>query len=410
LFEKLSELHLLKRFIDRQKRLSGYENADSGEDARYSFVFGILKSVAITVLCIFLIIVLLFGGKKFTYENAYYMFKEIGYISSFSESRPDTLSYSNPISNQTFAGFKNGLAVAGDSEIKFFTSTGRMTLTLGSSFSNPKLVSSRDYALIYDQGRKSFAVYNSFVELYAEELEYPISYAHMSENGSFCIVTRSKNYGSVVRWYNSDFTLISEYSKNDYVLSACISDNGKYLAVLSLDITEGDSVAVLNVLRKGDSKVYSSTRLYGFMPYVASFISGDRIALVCDEIAVVYDLKCEMKKEIGFSEELVDISFAENGFALLFDKNDLSDGRVLKTFDSKGNEQMKKVIDIDAFDIKLDNNFVYALADGKIVRINRTTGFERETLVPGGAVEIVVISNGSIAVCSRVTAYFVKFD
>ena len=406
----ISELHLLKRFIDRQKRLSGYTDSDSGDDARKSFIFGIVKTVSVTVLCVFLSFVLIFGGKQITYENAYYMFREIGYISSYSESRPDTLSYSKPVSNQSFAGFKNGLAVAGDSEIKFFTSTGRATLTLGSSFSNPKIVTSRDHALIYDQGKKAFSVYNSFIEVYTENLEYPISFAHMSDDGSFCVVTRSKSYGSVVRWYDNDFSLISEYSKNDYVLSSTLSDNGKYLAVLSLDTAQGDSVAVLNVLKKGDDEIYSTSRLYSFMPYTASFISSDRIAVVCDELTAVYDLKGEIKKEIGYSGDLMDTSFIDVGFALLFDENDISAGSVIRVFDGRGNEQISKKISVDAFDVKLDNNFVYALADGNIRRINRLTGFEREAALPKGALEVTVLANGEIAVCTQVNAYFARFD
>ena len=53
----------------------------------------------------------------------------------------------------------NGLAVAGDGEIKLFTSTGRATMVHGSGYTNPKICASDTTVLVYDQGRRSFTVF-----------------------------------------------------------------------------------------------------------------------------------------------------------------------------------------------------------------------------------------------------------
>jgi tricorn protease-like protein len=82
-----------------------------------------------------------------------------------------------------------------------------------------------------------FAIYNSFTELYREKLEYPISSADMSDSGAYVIVTRSQKHTSVIRVYTNQNTLDMEYSKNDHVIDAAISADGRYLAVLSMSVS-----------------------------------------------------------------------------------------------------------------------------------------------------------------------------
>ena len=238
-FNKLKSIHPFRKAISKQKELAGYCGVDSTPEAKLAYGFGLARFYTVIVLCVLLSVVLLFCGSIFSYEKVYYMFKDIEYINSFNEARPQMLSYSKPLTNQSISVFKDGLAVASDSEIKLFTSTGRATLSIGSEYSNPKIVASNSNILIYDQGNRSFSIYNSFVCLYSEKLDFPISSAHMSSGGEFCLVTKSKDYGSVVRVYNSKFKLEYEYSRNDYMISAKLSNDGKHLAIVSLDTANG---------------------------------------------------------------------------------------------------------------------------------------------------------------------------
>ena len=218
--EKIKAFRLLGRISDRQKRLAGYAGNAPTADSRVAYVLGVTKIVFITLFIVATVVTLLFAGRIMSYDNVYYMFKDIGYISSYGEARPEALNYSKPINNQYFTSFKNGLAVASDGELKFFTATGRVTLTEGLKFTDPKIVCSNTNALVYDSGRTSFSIYNSFISLYSETLKYPVSYASISDSGNFVVVTKSKKYSSVVRMYDDDFTLTREYFKNDYVISA----------------------------------------------------------------------------------------------------------------------------------------------------------------------------------------------
>ena len=405
-FKKIKEKRLINGIVEKQKELSGCNVEDHPYEARLSFGLGLAKVISITALCVFLVLTLLFGGSIISYENIYYMFKDISYISSFSESRPESLSYSMPFSNQDFASFKNGLAVAGDGEIKLFTSTGRVTLTSGSTYTNPKICSSDAYVLIYDQGRNSFSVYNSFKSVYSETLDYPISSAAMSRDGSFCIVTKSRDYRSVVKIYDSKQLLELEYSKNDYVISATISPNGEYLAIVSLDGEGGEGAITLTVVDRDNGKIRSSEKLRGSVPYTAEFMSNDRIVLICSDSAHVYDLDCKRKNMFEYPYQLALMKVNSEGFALILNEEGARESGLLAVFDRNCSLVCSQKINGYAKDIEISENEVIILFDNEIGRLNTVLGTYSSVSFSEENAELVLLSDGDVVVCTQTVAYY----
>ncbi len=407
---KFKEMRLVQKAVERQRALAGIDGEDCSAEAKTSFGFGMAKVIAITVLCVFLAIALLFGGSIISYENVYYMFKDIGYISSFSESRPESLSYSAPFTNQDFTSFKNGLAVVGDSEIKLFTSTGRVTMTAGISYTNPKICASDSTVLVYDQGRNSFSVYNSFISVFSDTLDYPISSAHMAADGSFCIVTKSREHSSVVRVYDNKFNLEMEYSKNDYIVSAKMSEDGKRIAVVSLASSGGDSQTVLNVIEKGKATPRSTITLSGKMPYYAEFISSDRIALICSDSAHVYDLDCKRKNMFEFPYALSNASVADGGVALLFNENGVGTGSVLAVLDVNGKLKHTDKISGGASFVQLFGDGVILLQNDRVCKVDTVLGAKNEYPFSEENSRLVVFENGDVWVCTPTVAYYIFTD
>ncbi len=408
LIERVKDLRIPQRIIAREKRLAGYENVDSPKEAKLSFVFGMSKISAIALLVIFLVVVVVFGGSMIAYDNVYYMFRDIAYINSFSESRPQSLNYSRPFENQDFTAFKNGLAVAGDSEIKLFTSTGRATMVKGSDYTNPKICSSDSTVLVYDQGRRSFSVYNSFVVLYSETLDYPISSAHMSPDGSFCIVTRSDEYGSVIRVYDNKFRLESEILRNDYVISAEI--NGNSIAVASLNAVEGEGVTTLTVVSRGREKARSSVELRGAIPYAVSFIANNRVAVICSDSSYVYDLDGNIQYKYSFPSRLINMSVNDGGFALLFSDRDVNSGYILQIFGENGNLVNSFVLSGQVSDIEYCGNFAFVMFDSEVKRIDTLFGTTSSVKFSEEDARLISFSDGTLMACTDTVAYYISFN
>lgn len=408
-FDKIKEMRLPHRFIAHEKNLAGYDE-NSPRESKIAFILGISRTLSLVLLCILLVVALLLSGSIFSVDNVYYMLKDISYISSFSENRPATLSYSRPFTNQDFAIFKNGLSVAGDNEIKFFTSTGRVTLTQGSEFSNPKVCASDSTVLVYDQGRNTFKVYNSFVCIYSEALEYPISSAQMSPDGSFCIVTKSERYGSVVRVYDSKQRLESEFLRNDYIISVNMSSNGKHIAVVSLDSSEGNSLATLTVLERGKGKTKSSVEILDFLPYSVQFTANDRIALIGSDAAYVYNLNAKQQSEFKYPNRLADFTVSDGGFALLFRNNSGNARFTLSVFGANGNKVSEHKIDGNVRELSLSGNFAYLLMDGEIRRIDTLFGTVSKKAFNADRAELLLLSGNELLVCTDTAAYYISFN
>jgi len=408
--EKHQITRLPRRIVNKQKALAGYESVESPVEAKISFGFGMTRVIVLAVLCVFLAAVLLFGSSIMSYANVYYMFKDISYINTFSETRPETLSYSQSVGNQTFASFKNGLAVAGDNEIKLFTSTGRVTMTAGSDYTNPQICTSDSYALIYDQGSNSFAVYNSFICVYSESLDYPISSASMSDNGSFLIVTKSAEYRSAVRIYNNKFKLETEYLKNDLIISAELSSNGRYAAIASLDAEGGESKVTISVLETKKGNLKSSTTVTDVLPYKIAFLSSDRIALVCSESMSAYDLNGNRKNIFVYPNQLSHMSYANGGIALLFDASEADASELLVIFDDNGDLKLTNKIDGNVSDVKMNKDHIYLLCDDKIIRVDTTFGHTSTVAFLEEDARLTLLSGGELLACTPSLAYYVSFD
>ena len=406
--ERLKAFRPFGRISDRQKRLAGYAGNAPTANSRAAYIFGVLKVMFISLFVFLTIAILLFAGRIMSYDNVYYMFKDIGYISDYGEARAEALNYSKPVNNQYFTSFKNGLAVASDSELKFFTATGRVTLTEGLRFTDPKIVCSKSKALVYDSGRTSFSIYNSFVSLYSETLEYPISYAAISDNGSFVVVTKSKKYSSVVRMYDSDFNLIREYFKNDYVISAELSDNGKYLAIMSLDANGGESMINLNILKMSNGEIISSVSITGDMPYRCMYVTDNKLALICRERTLIYDIDGKQRGECIYPADVSDYCISDGYVALAFSADSLDKSSTVVIYDENGKSKLVRSIDGKIIDIVINDHYLYVLLDREIMRIDTVYGTVSKTNSFEGATKLLTLADGVVA-CTEAAAYYLTF-
>ena len=394
----------------RQRTLSHYTGKGSPEESKISYILGISKVVSAFVLCILLVLTVIFGSGAISYEKVYYMFKDISYIKSFDEGAPESLSYSRPVQNQVFEVYKNGLVAASDSEIKMFTATGRVTLTAGSEMVNPRVSTSSGYILIYDQGRKSFSVYNSFVKLYSEHTEYPVAFADMSDNGEFLVVTSSAKYASVVKIYNGEFKLQSELSKNERVIWASISSNGRYAAVMTLGASAGEAKVKVSVLDCKKGEVISETDVSGSMPYRCDFLSNDRIVILLDDKALVISREGRAVGEYVYPASAQRIDVYKDRFAILFSEGAISGQKQLSVFDSGCSNIFTASVEGSIRDLELSGSYVYLLNSKEAIRISTTLGTRSVKDVYADTVALVAFDDGRVAACSAAPGVYISFD
>lgn len=359
-----------------------------------------------TLLCILLVAAILLGlifsGGRLGIDDLYYMAMDIGHMNSYTESSSGILNYTQTQTNCDFALYKKGLAVAGNSEVKIFNSTGRVTLTSGDIFSNPVIVTSNKYVLVYDLGGNKFSVYNSFKRLHTFTFDGKISYASMCEDGGFAVAVSSQDYNSVVYMYDEDCNKIGTYSCNEYVISAQMSQNGKYTAVLATSAKNGKMTSKITVLKKNGKKIYSQFNTDDVTPYKCEILDNNRIAVFCSDRMVVYSLKGKMKQEYMYNDSRLSyISFGEDAISLLFEDDLINGQNTLVVLNKNGRCIYSGKIQGSFTDICMYKDCVFLLTNNGICKFNfrtKVTVFEEATDTFG---KILVCDKNRVLLCTH---------
>lgn len=372
-----------------------YIKAKSGKEdgyAEFAFKMKVVKIILYILLVLTVLLGLAFSKGRMNVDDIYYMAMDIGYMNSYSEQTSETLNYTKAQNNSDFALYKKGLAVASNSEITIFNATGRVTLSSGDIFSNPVIVTSDKYLLVYDLGGSKFSVYNSFKRLHSVTLDGKISYASMCEGGGFCVSVKTKDYNSVVYTYDEDCNRLGSYSTNKYVISSEMSQNGKYTAVLATSAQNGKMTSDITVLKEGKDTAYSKFDTADVTPYTCRIIDNDRIAVFCTDRLLVYSLKGKLKNEYIYpSSTLSYVSFGDDSMAILFQDDLINGQNKLVVLDKNGKIAYEGQISGNFTDMEIFKDYVFLLTNNGICKFNYKTN---STVVKNG-----VDTYGQILVC-----------
>ena len=170
-------------------------------------LFGILTG--------FIIISMLIRSDDITYENFFYLFKDIHAAVDSADVSFTTLVY-NADETQDYATYRGGLAVAGESGLTVFSATGRQTMVQTLNMTTPHLLTSSRCILVYEQGGNEFSLYNSFARITAGKSADPISCAAISDSGWFALASQSGT-SSKIAVYDKHSDLKTEHFKNGFI-------------------------------------------------------------------------------------------------------------------------------------------------------------------------------------------------
>ena len=342
---------------------NSYSNA-----AASAWVVGIISLITLIVL---ILGVAVFGGKNISFDSMYYLYRDVNSMGRIGAGENTRLDYTIPKKKQDFALFKNGLCVAGDTEIQIFNKTGNQTMSVSTSYSNPDVISSKDYIVVYDIGGRGFCAYNSFAEIYSEKRDYPISTAALSYDGRLCVIGQTQSYNCEVTVYDESFGKEFTYKRNDYAIDCEFDSAGRNLALCTLTSSDGTYLVTLTLLDTKKQEVKAQLEIEDVLPYECHYIGNDRIALICSDRVLIYNEKMDLKGEYRFPRlEFEYVSVSSEGVALMFVNDKLNKENTVVVIDSKGKEKTEYEYVGDCSDMALFDGYIYiAEADG-VLRVD----------------------------------------
>ncbi len=391
-----------------------FENPVNSYFDHVSNVYHSLFLIALAALLVFSAVAMLTNIDLLTYENLYYLAKDISTASNLFSGTEGIINYETAERNRTFALYRGGLAVAGDSGLQLFTATGRETLNDSPEYVSPIMKSSDSFLLVYDVGEKSYSLYNSFVCVRHEEFDYPVLGGAVSDSGAYVVVTQTYEHTGAVRVYTKNYELSTAYLRNQMVIDADISNSGKRVAFTTSASIDGAYNTTLVIAAPGEHDTMSEMTFEGAFPYSVRFIDERRIFLLCDNAAYVVSVDDGVVlRTVNFGSMHLSLADAnDQHIALLFTINAVTDTHRLIVTDKNGNLVVDNEFTSKVSRIVVYENDLYMLTEKGVVRIHPKTGEYVLVECDTDGKELLVCADDEVLICGGQSAayYSIEFD
>ncbi len=398
----------------QKEKVLRHEDFNAAGDMYYATVsagYKVTQRILWLAFVGFMVISIVANYRSITYDNFFYLVKNIAGAAETDGNRYETLSYESD-SRQSFALYRGGMAAVSPSKISVFSATGRRTLNDTSSFSSPFIESSGQYFLIYDTSGTTFSVYNSFARVYTETLEYPITNACFADDGSFVVVTRSADRRSVIYTYNKNMKRSGEIHANYYVFDIVASRTRDCLALLSYEAGDGTGRTVLsvrdfNTAGKEDAlEEKQRVELDGEFPLACGFLENDRFGIITDSYIRIFDDEMEtIEVSDDYSHgNMTGFYLSEHGMAVSL--TSASRNRVI-AFDKSGNLLYNDAVSYHVSDIAVYGNSIFMQTEQGITRMTASDGVEES--LPSGHGKMLIYNERTALVCGESKAEYLIF-
>lgn len=337
---------------------------------RYLLAFRVI----LVLLLIFAVLFASLATSAFSGDGIYYFAKDLTSLGALADRDHDTLYYQYGATVAAHAAFRGGAATAHDRGIEILAPTGEPSLHVERTFVTPRVVTSRHYVLAYDLGGTTFSLCNAYDELYHGTVTAPITYAAVSDTGSFAVVTAAvadENgfYPSEILLYNGNFQLTQRFKRSGACIAVALSKDGRYIAILGT----AESGALLDIYARKASKPQASLTFEGF-PCALGFTSSNTVAVLTDMACHTLRIDGKRQKSLSFEgQTLLAYDIDEKAVAVALQTDAVRSQVRLLACDKKGNIKYDAP-HTDVYDISISDRTVWLLTAAGAVAVDLQKG------------------------------------
>ncbi len=365
-------------------------------------------------LCLFAFILVFFfrNINLITYQNFYHFFQDLGATASASEVFSEEAVTYPTSSEQSFALYREGLAVAGNQSLTLFSSSGRQSFSVNlDNYRNPVAEGKGKYLLVYELGGTRYSLYNFYTKLHEGTTERPITGATVADNGMYAIISSTEQYASVVSLYNDRFALVNRYNyveSDGYVMDADVTENGSSIAILT-SASAGDGFrTVLRIYKPGEKTAVKETLLGTSLGLDCSFSNQSSLIVLCTDGVFFATSKGAIVATQSFNKASPVASVMDgNGIAVVLEGADASQKDSLVVFDPGGKLQYQASVSERIHQISRYGNSIFLLSTGQIRRVSIKGG---DDIVWEGMTEgrrMLTLRENEILLCSPQKAVYI---
>lgn len=276
------------------------------------------------------------GSLYFLYETkSYGDFQVLG-----STERQDSAGTS-------FQEFHGNILKYSNDGIFYIDSQNRLIWNQTYEMQSPMLDICEDYVAIADQKGKKVYIMNVSGPCGEINTNRPIQQVHVANQGMVAVLMEEEGTG-YIQLYDKNGGFLAEgglHAKNSgYPLDIAVSDDGKKMVAVLLDIKEGKvrtTVTFFNFGSVGQNEIDNIVSSYpysGTMITKVEFLTNDIAVALGDNRLIFYEgsQKPVVKKEIEVSREIRSIFYNDNYVGLVFDNENKETPFYMDIYDTRG--------------------------------------------------------------------------
>ncbi len=366
------------------------------------------------VLVLYILGVMTFFGEYVTYENLKYLSRDFSAITLGGANTDFSSIVYNGRDDMSFAYFRGGMAMSNGDTLSYYDSSGIRLVEDTLSYTDPVIVGGERYMLVYDLGGVGYSVYNQLTKIIGREAGGKIVAGDIAEDGSSILVMRSHETKYVVEVYNAAFNKAMNIYKDNYVLDAAISRDGKRIIICSAVPSDTDFSCEIEICERGRGESITVQTYEHTMP-LDVYASEDGFVLLCDRgiYFLDYDGKIIASHTFdGMSLRYADIN--ESSVAIVGSTNALGNKNRVTVFDLAGAVLHDTVLDFRITGAHASRNLqeakVYLVTSKSALIIDGagdTIALESDSV--GDIVSVVPMAGGAL-ICRRDGASFAVTD
>ena len=375
--------------------------------------FGIAQVVLFLLLFSFVILSFVGNTELITYRNFYYFFKDLNAsVEAVDIFEVDSLTYPTD-TEQSFALYRKGLAVAGTSSVTVFSATGRQILSVSVNYRNPRAVGTGKYLLVYEAGGTQYSLYNSDVQIHSAKTEYPIYGAEVSDSGKYALITSSRDYATVVSLYGSNFSHLADYNfKNKYVMDVTLDSQGTRIGILCSIPEDGAFSTSLLLAEIGKKTEIGEPQISDSLGISCSFTASGKIAVLCSDSVVYLSDRGQRERE-KYNLDGLEVTYADvgaYGIVLAAKVSTVSEKSTVIVFDKDGNAVYRAETAEKIGQVLRSGRSVFWKSANGVTRLRLQNGSisEKACLTDGRV--LLAVSDDEVLCCSPQKAVYVGFD
>ncbi len=298
-----------------------------------------------------------------------------------------------------FAVHHGSLCVLSPEQLSIYKISGKKTLSEPILLRSPAISSGDSCFVAYDLGGLNFYVADNRKMLYSGTADGAITNVNMSKSGSFTLITAGPECKSLVTVYNSIFEPIYRFhSAENFVFDAAVTPNAKTVAMLTYSASNGNFESALALCKTDSDGFYNTVSLGGSMPIKVAFHSDNKIVVICDDRALIFDISGNIISEYQYEGLSLKAFSMPRGrhISLLLDNYQNGGNSKLVTLRSNGEVLGDIDCSEDIYSISSAGNFTSVQFADRCVVYDNKLNMHCQFKIPSSVMRCIANSDGSV--------------